>query len=457
MSLRWRLTLWYLGLTALVLLAFGGLSYWILSNSLRREIDRTLVERANHVSDALAVVPNRPIAGLTPEATDEFRSPGIYVQILDAAGNVVARSFNLGSQQLPQVGTERGALALNEVYRSVQVNGQPVRLYYRPIQRDGVIIGAVEVGQSLVALQDTLRYLRLIYAGGAVFVAFAGIGGSLWVARRGLQPVVGVTRTAREIVQAEDLSRRVEYAGSRDEIGTLAATFNKMLDRLQAIFESQQQFLAEAAHELRTPLASMLGNVDLLLRHAHDSERQQEAAAAIQRTGRHVARLLDDLLLLAQAEAGWRLQREPLAADDVFLQVYEAMLAVSGGVRLTLERCEPAEIEADPDRLRQVFTNLIDNALQYSESGSEVSLSLWAEDDRVWVRIVDSGCGIEPEALSQIYDPFFSQPANVRRSGTGLGLTIVHWIVHEHRGTIDIQSDRGQGTNVLLSFPAYSS
>lgn len=452
-SLRLRLTLWYLGLTLTVLLAFDLVSYWILSNSLQGEIDHTLAERANHVSDALAVVPNRPIAGIAPEATDEFRSPGVYVQILDVNGNVMARSFNLGRQQLPVGAAERQQALLTEEYRTVEVDGQPVRLYYRPLRRDGVTVGAVQVGQSLTGLESTLSRLRLIYAIGTGFILLVGFAGSWWIVRHGLQPVVQVTQTAQEIVQAEDLSQRVSYAGPSDEIGALAATFNQMLDRLQTIFDSQRRFLAEAAHELRTPLASMLGNVDLLVHYDHDATRRREAASAVQRTGKHVARLLDDLLLLAQAESGWHLQRQPVAIDDVFLEAYEAMLPVSGNVRLELQRCEPAWIEGDADRLRQVFTNLINNALNYSESGDTVSLFLWPEAERVWARISDTGCGMAPGALARAHEPFFREAGQARRAGTGLGLAIAHWIVQEHDGKIEIESSQGQGTTVLLSFP----
>jgi signal transduction histidine kinase len=264
-----------------------------------------------------------------------------------------------------------------------------------------------------------------------------------------------VAQTARDIVNADDLSHRVPYSGPADEVGVLAKTFNEMLTRVQALFESQQRFLAEAAHELRTPLASMLGNVDLLATFGDDPTRRRESVTALKRTGKHVSRLLDDLLLLAQAEAGWHLDSlEPVAVDDLIIEVYETQALTNENVALKIERCEPACVRGDSDRLRQVFTNLIDNALKHSPPGNDVTISVWGEERTVKVRIHDCGPGIPADALKHAFDPFFRAPASTRIPGTGLGLTIVRWIVEEHGGDVAIESSAGDGTTVTLSFPS---
>lgn len=457
--LRWRLTLWHLGLTALGLLGFILISYRVLSDSLRAEVNNTLAERANHVADAVAVVPNRPIEGISQEATDEFRSPGIYVQLFNTEGVVVAHSFNLGAQQLPVPAADLNrALAGESFYAATEISGQPVQLFYRPIQRDGQIVGAAQVGQSLAGLETTLSRLRLIYAIGTALVLLFGWAGGWVFARLGLRPVARVTQTARDIVRAEDLSRRVAYSGPADEVGTLATTFNEMLDRLHILFESQRRFLAEAAHELRTPLASMLGNVDLLAAFGDDPARRQETIAALQRTGRHVARLLDDLLLLAQAEAGWHLSPlEPVALDDVLMEAYEAARLTAGSVTLKVERCEPACVRGDPDRLRQVFTNLIDNAVKHSPPGSAITLNLRCEDGRAKASVKDCGPGIPLDALPHIFEPFFRVPSGERLPGVGLGLAIVHWTVREHGGEVAVESAAGRGTIVSITLPEDTS
>lgn len=454
--LRWRLTLWYLSLTALGLLGLILFSYRLLSNSLHADINNTLAERARHVSDAVAIIPNRPIEGISQDVTDEFRSPGVYVQIFNAESKLVARSFNLGVQQMHASAADISrVLQGDSFYITTEISGAPVQLYYQPIQRDGRIVGAIQVGESLAGLESTLKRLQFIYTVGAASVLLFGLTGGWMLARLGLQPVVRVMETTREIVGAEDLSRRVPYTGPADEIGTLATTFNEMLTRLQILFESQRQFLAEAAHELRTPLASLLGNVDLLATFGDDPIRRREILKAIQRTGKHVARLLDDLLLIAQAEAGWHLSTlTPTALDDVLMETYESARLKTEDVALKVERCEPALVRGDADRLRQVFTNLIDNALKYSPTGSAVTIALWSEDDKVKVCIHDCGPGIPADALKRIFDPFFRAPASKRLPGAGLGLTIVRWIVQEHDGDVVIASSIGDGTTVTLSFPA---
>lgn len=458
-SLRWRLTLWHLALTALGLIGLIWISYRTLSDSLRAEIDRTLIERANHVADAVTVVPNRPIEGISPEATDEFRSPGVYVQLFNLEGAVVAHSFNLGAQELPVAPADLRRLFSGEAfYTTSEVAGQSVRLYYQPLLRKGVVVGAVQVGQSLAALESTLGQLQLIYTVGAALVLWFGAVGGWALARVGLRPVAQVTQAARDIVHAEDLKQRVAYSGPMDEVGMLATMFNEMLDRLQKLFEGQRRFLAEAAHELRTPLASMLGNVDLLACFGDDMERRRETIAALQRTGRHVTRLLDDLLLLAQAEAGWHLQRLcPVAIDDVFIEAYETAQLAANGVTLKIQTCEPAQVRGDPDRLRQVFVNLIDNAVKYSPPSGIVTLDLGRKEGRVWASVSDAGPGIPSEALPHLFTPFFRAPSEAPRPGAGLGLAIVRWIVREHAGEVSIESVPGRGTTITLFLPEYAA
>jgi len=449
-SLRWRLTLWYVVFTVVGLLGLMLVSYSMLSLSLQNEIDRTLTERANHVVAALTITPTRPIQGISLGTTDEFSEPGVFLQIVNANGEVVARSFNLGTRQLPLPSLrEMEVLALS--YHTLQIDDQSVRLYYKLLTREGRIVGAVQVGQSLIGLGTTLSQLRWIYTIGAVAVSLFGLISGWLVAHFGLEPVVRLIDTARDIVGAEDLARRVPVPRTKDEIAILTTTFNQMLDRLQSLFEGQRQFLAEVAHELRTPLSSVLGNVDLIVRYGEDADRRNETSRALQRTGQHVARLLDDLLLLAQAEAGWHLQMRPVSMDDILIEVYES----SFNPHLQLQTCEPAHVLGDPDRLRQVLLNLVDNALKYSSSDSIITLDLWRQNQRIWIQIKNVGAHIPQDALAQIFAPFFRLQTHSWQPGTGLGLTIVRWIVQEHGGDISVESSLENGTTVKFWLPEY--
>jgi len=286
---------------------------------------------------------------------------------------------------------------------------------------------------------------------GATVVLLFGLLTGWSVSHFGLKPVVRLTNTARDIISAEDLIRRVPSPKSKDEIAVLTATFNHMLDRLQSLFEGQRQFLAEVAHELRTPLSSMLGNVDLIVWYGEDAERRTETIKALQRTGRHVTRLLDDLLLLPQSEAGWHLQMRPISLDDILIEVYEASIDPN----LQLQTCERTLVLGDPDRLRQVLINLVDNAIKYSPSESVITLDLWRQDQRIWTQVRNTIGGVSSENVSQLFEPYVRLNQHAQQSGTGLGLTIVRWIVQEHGGEISFESSPEQGTTVKFWLPEH--
>ena len=297
----------------------------------------------------------------------------------------------------------------------------------------------------------TLSQLRLIYTVGVAAVLLFGLLTGWGVAHFGLKPVVQLTETARDIVRAEDLLRRMPAPKSKDEIAVLTATFNQMLDRLQSLFEGQRQFLAEVAHELRTPLSSMLGNVDLIVHYGEDAERRNETIKALQRTGRHVTRLLDDLLLLPQSQAGWHLQMRLVSIDDILIEVYEASI----DRKLQLQTCEPARVLGDPDRLRQVLMNLVDNAIKYSSSESVITLDLWRQDQRIWTQVRNTGTGVSNENISHIFEPYFRLSEHARQPGAGIGLTIVRWIIQQHGGEISFDSSPENGVTVRFWLPEY--
>lgn len=442
-SLRLRLTLWYIALTLIGLSSLMIISYSTLALSLQNEIDRTLAERANHVIDALSITPMLPIQGVSLGTTDEFSQPGVFLQILNASGEVVARSFNLGASTVPAFLPRQMHLRA-PFYDTQQIDGQSVRAYFKILSRDGEIVGAVQVGQSLIGLETTLVQLRTIYMVAAVVVLVFGTFTGWAVTHFGLKPVVHLTDLVQQIVYAEDLARRVPSHSTNDEIASLTTTFNHMMDRLQSLFEGQRQFLAEVAHELRTPLSSMLGNVDLIVRYGDDVQRRTETTNALQRTGRHVTRLLDDLLLLPQSKAGWHLQRQPLFLDDILINVYERFT----DRRIQLQRCERASVSGDEDRLRQVLTNLIENAIKYSPHDGIINLQLWRENQRVWVQIRNTGAFIPNEKVDQVFEPYTRLDQHDHHRGTGLGLTIARWIIQEHRGQISFESSAEFGVTV---------
>jgi heavy metal sensor kinase len=282
----------------------------------------------------------------------------------------------------------------------------------------------------------------------------------LILARQALRPVDRMTRIADRI-GGGDLSERVPVPPHQDEIGRLAVTINQMIARLQAAFERQRQFSADASHELRTPLSVIRADLEIALRRERTiPEYQAVLTSTLEETVR-LSRLVEDLLLLTRADVGRvELECQPVNFSTLGREVVEYLQPLAAQRRQTLTWTSDAPhdlvLPADPNRLRQMLINLIDNAVKFTSEGGEIALSLTEESGQALLRIRDTGRGIPTEDLPFIFDRFFRRSAMTSdRSapGTGLGLSIVRWIVEAHGGSIDVVSRLGEGTEFLLRLP----
>jgi len=468
MPIRVRLTLWYTGLLATILFVLGFSVYSFLHRALLIEIDNTIRSQAEGVV-ALFNEENDPLMVLILgrariPAIDVFASQ-VYVQIRGRDGNVVQRSTNLGAFTLPgQWEAFRVSLAGRAVTYEVHIGDQHIRVYSAPIRlRSGQIIGVVEVGQSMEGLDATLRTLRLaLMIGSVVALLLAGLVG-VFLARTSLRPVDEITRTARQIAAGQgpaELGRRLDIRQPNDEVGRLASTFNEMLERLETLFQTQQRLVADVSHELRTPLTTLRGNLDLLRRGAvDDPQMRQEAMMAMEAEVARMSRLLSDLLLLAQADAGVQLQLKPVELDTLLLEVYrQALVMAAGRVQVHLGHEDQAQVMGDTDRLRQLLLNLVENAIKYTPPGGRVTLSLAREPGWVRVAVADTGIGIAPEDLPHIFERFYRADKARSRAmgGTGLGLSIAQWVAQAHGGQITVESRLGEGSVFTLWLPVPS-
>jgi len=263
-------------------------------------------------------------------------------------------------------------------------------------------------------------------------------------------------RTARAITLSRDLSSRIEAPPHRDELGRLAGTFNEMLASLEAASRAQQRFVSDASHELRAPLTAIQGNLELLRRHrAMPETERDEALTEVERESTRLSRLVADLLVLARADAGVSLKRCPVDLDAVVLEAYKEARHLSQGQALTLDPFEPARVEGDEDRLKQLLLILLDNALKYTAATGHVTLGLHRRETEVEIVVRDTGVGIAPEDVPLVFERFYrADPARSRDpGGTGLGLPIARWIVEQHEGEILLDSQLGQGTTVTVRLP----
>jgi signal transduction histidine kinase len=292
-----------------------------------------------------------------------------------------------------------------------------------------------------------------------VAVLFSGI--AVWVTMgQTLKPLAAITETVEQINRADDLSRRIPYNGpDDDEIGSMVGSFNQTLERLEALFTSQQRLLADVSHELRTPLTVIKGNVDLMRRM---KSLDQESLASIDQEAGRLTRLVGGLLLLAQAETGkLALVMGKVELDLLVTEVFQEMsILAANKLHLHLNEIDQVYVNGDRDRLKQVFINLVANSIQYTPPGGDVYLSLEQIKDQARVIVRDTGPGIPAEDLPHIFERFYRAEKSRTRgksTGFGLGLSIVNWIVEKHGGRIEVVSQEGKGTTFAVWLPLFGN
>jgi two-component system, OmpR family, sensor kinase len=265
-----------------------------------------------------------------------------------------------------------------------------------------------------------------------------------------------LTETARAIALSRGFDRGLNVMRPHDELGQMAETFNEMLASLEEAYSAQQRFTADASHELRAPLTAIRGNLDLLdrVKDMPEDERQ-ETVQRVRREVERLSRLVNDLLILARADAGQELELRPVELDSLVLDAHRQVQGLADGVAVRLEHLEPVVVQGDQDSLRQLVLILLDNALRYTRPGGHVSLGLRSEAPWAVVEVKDTGMGIRPEDLPHIFERFWRADAARSRDGggTGLGLAIAKWIVDRQGGEVLVTSTPGVGSCFAVRLP----
>jgi heavy metal sensor kinase len=286
-------------------------------------------------------------------------------------------------------------------------------------------------------------------------IVLAGLGG-LFLAERALKPVQQITKTAQNI-EGSDLSQRIDVK-TDDELGRLASTLNEMIGRLEESFNRQRQFTADASHELRTPLAIMQAEATLALSKERSPDDYRKSLETISQESDYMSSVIGKLLFLARSDAG----KEQLSFEDVELKGLitglasniEA-LAQDKGIKFVVDAKEELTVNGDKVKLRQLFINILENAVRYTPIAGQISVSLVQKDANAVVAIADTGIGIPPEHLPHIFERFYRvDKARARADGgVGLGLAIAKIIAESHKGKIEVESELGKGTTFTISLP----
>lgn len=457
LSIRAKLTIWYLSLAALVLIAFAVAIYLYFSNGLLNVIDASLHSHAERFAQAVG----------HPSASEEPSQPGVlmlvpqFVSVLDREGKVTDQIPDAEGHEVPVIkpALERAKSEWKPQFDEVSLSPtEHARIITWPARDEDGEMFFVVVGQSLRDVQRAEKQLLLLLAvSNPIALLLAGLGG-LWLASRTLSPVDRLTRAAERIGRG-NLTERVEEPRSRDEIGRLAATFNQMIFRLQQAFERERRFTGDASHELKTPLAVMRGDMEVALRRERTPEEYQRVLKSSLEEIERLTKLTEDLLTLARSDADQSvLEHEQVQLDQLAAEAREhlAPLAESAGISLTYE--PPASsvvVEGDPKRLQQLLVNLLDNAIKYTPPGGSARLSLSVKDSSAVIEVSDSGRGIPDSALPHIFERFYRQtdPRDSRVTGFGLGLAISKWIADAHGGSIEADSREGIGSRFVVTLP----
>lgn len=461
LSLRVKLTLYYLALLTAVLVFFGVAVYTYLARSLVNIIDDSLAHQARAIS--VRMTQNEVLESAADEAHgDELLLAPQILQIIDAQGQVADEPVGSHQHRLPVNVSELTGLAEGVPFFSTArlPSGEQIRLVtYRAKDAEGRTF-YVRVGQSLSSLQRARRRLSLLLGLVGPVALLLGSYGGLLLANQALRPVDRLTRTAKEIGEG-DLSKRVPVPPQQDELGRLATTFNRMIERLQAAFERQRQFTSDASHELRTPLAVMRGDIEITLRRERTPQEYRRVLTSNLEEIMRLTRLVEDLLMLARADSNQAMLRaEPMVFDELCEQTVEYLRPLAEQKSQTLRYEPPAErplmINGDAQRLKQMLLNLIDNAIKYTPAGGSVTVSVNREGREAVLRVADTGRGIPAEDLPHIFERFFRHSRNTSDKtviGFGLGLSIVKWIVDSHGGKIEAVSKVGAGTTFTVRLP----
>jgi heavy metal sensor kinase len=476
-SMRARLTLWYTGVLALVLVTFAVATYTYLARAARERTDQSLADTAASV-----------ISNFTAESNDEdqsgddaaaevarnFQFSDRQVVILDGSSHLIAASIpptSVGSKVLfPEAtmltqslrGLVEAAARSGRAFTTVTGQREGIRAFASTVESRGrryTVAVALPLHEQAEALEQARQ---AFYAAVPLSLLIASLGG-YFIARRSLAPVVTMGDRATRI-GASNLNERLPEAGARNELGRLARIFNELLARLDNSFEQQRRFMADASHELRTPVAIVCGESEVALSQAERSpDEYRESLAILHDEGRRLTRIVEDLFMLARADAGqYHSDFTNFYLDETVSDCMRAVrsLAARRQIELHYENAgDELLMRGDEGLIRRLLLNLLDNAIKYTPQGGQVSVEIGRDGPRYALRVADTGSGIPAEAQPHIFERFYRvdkarSRAGEAGGGAGLGLSIASLIAELHGGRVTLERSDERGSTFLSSLPA---
>jgi heavy metal sensor kinase len=470
-TIRFKLTLWFVGILALVIFAVSALLYLGLQRVLLQSVDANL-----RTAGLRSVVPSGANANTdnTSESGDPLSEQNEQLRRLVLLSNTPARLLALDGNLLQSdplfprgisVTVEALQTANNggARYETIRVGASTYRLYTAPIRVNDTRAAVVQVVDSLDEQLNTLANVRgLLIWLIPISLIFAAIGGS-FLAGSALAPMTRVRRDVEKIIEQSDLSHRVSAGLPDDEVGRLARTFDQLLERVQLAMERERQFTSDASHELRSPLTVLKGEISVALSRRRSADEYRATLSQLESSVDDMSQLVEDLLTLTRAAANKQpVNTAPISVGELVTQISERMHVIADAKGITLNTpAAPLHVVVIGDRikLQRVFTNLIDNALRYTPRGGRVDMGLRHEGNYVYIDVRDTGRGIATEHLPRLFQRFYRADNNRARDsgGSGLGLAIAQTIIKAHGGKITVSSRLGQGSCFTVMLPVHST
>jgi heavy metal sensor kinase len=467
MPLTTRVCVFFLAALAVVLVGFSAALYLLASDHLNTQLD----DRLTAALDSLSAVAELEPGGFDWEPHERLlalrNDPTLQWAVYDPSGKRIDGRPAEG--EFPPPG--RLNALIDPPNSTLQWQDQDWRVSIRNIRAPAPPTNVapsddpkqvlyrsltLSVAAPVAPVRSALIRLALVLIGLSVAVWLSSAAAGRWVCRRALRPVADMAAAARSIRAAEH-ERRLPAAGTKDELDDLAGAFNGLLDRLQEAFERQRNFTGEASHQLRTPLAAMLGQAEVALRRDRRPEEYRRALESVRSEADHLRRIVEMLLFLARADS------EAKAPDPERIDLVQWLTTHlkrwadrprAADLRTELP-AEPLETRIHGELFGQALDNLLDNACRFSAAGTPVTVWAWRESGEACVAVSDEGCGIAAEELPRVFEPFF-RSKDARRlgvNGVGLGLAVVSRIVTVLGGRVEVESEPGRGSRFTIRLP----
>lgn len=461
-TLRAQLTFWYGTFLLLIVLVFGIVLYKALSRNLYKSVDQKLLALAEVVAESSIRNFLRPGFNNLSKFLEEFfgvPTAGQFIQVLDSSGKLGSSSQNLEHRRLPLSHfAMQGVVHGEMVFETLEDKPAPIRMLTYPVIVRGRMRNIVQVASSLETVDHALKNVKRMLALGIPSLLLVALWGGWFLAGRALNPMDSVVDAISNL-DADSLDARIIEEKGTLEVRELARSFNALLGRLEDSFRRIKEFTADASHELRTPLTVLRGETEVALRKPRSPEEYQDVLASTLEEAHRMSRIVEDLLLLAKGDLGEApVNKTSLDLNEVLgdIALQAQLVSEAKNISVIFEEAPSIKIMADPLRIRQLFWNILNNAIKYTPQDGMIYISIKTENnENVKVAISDTGIGIPEQDLPHIFKRFYRVDKHRARTqgGSGLGLAICKWITTAHGGKIEVRSKPGEGSVFTIILP----